>query len=147
MWPHFTVKEDSSHTIGVDFGSKIVNVGGKCVKLQIWDTAGQERFRSVATRYYRGAAGALLVYDITSRETFSELSTWLTDAKTMASPNIVILLVGNKKDLDSQREVTFLEASKFAQENGRYSFAHTINFILFALHHVFAFICLLSNFL
>ncbi|XP_033928005.1 LOW QUALITY PROTEIN: ras-related protein Rab-4B [Melopsittacus undulatus] len=110
-------KQDSNHTIGVEFGSKVVNVGGKTVKLQIWDTAGQERFRSVTRSYYRGAAGALLVYDITSRETYNALTNWLTDARTLASPNIVIILCGNKKDLDAEREVTFLEASRFAQEN------------------------------
>ncbi|KAJ6647374.1 Ras-related protein Rab-4B [Pseudolycoriella hygida] len=110
-------KEDSSHTIGVEFGSRIVNVGGKSVKLQIWDTAGQERFRSVTRSYYRGAAGALLVYDSTSRESFNTLSNWLNDARKMASPQIVILLVGNKKDLEEARQVTFLEASTFAQEN------------------------------
>lgn len=110
-------KEDSSHTIGVEFGSRIVNVGGKSVKLQIWDTAGQERFRSVTRSYYRGAAGALLVYDTTSRESFNTLSNWLNDARKMASPQIVILLVGNKKDLEEARQVTFLEASTFAQEN------------------------------
>lgn len=110
-------KQDSSHTIGVEFGSKVVNVGGKSVKLQIWDTAGQERFRSVTRSYYRGAAGALLVYDISSRETYNSLTNWLTDARTLASPNIVIILIGNKKDLDNDREVTFLEASRFAQEN------------------------------
>ncbi|CAG0888235.1 unnamed protein product [Darwinula stevensoni] len=110
-------KQDSSHTIGVEFGSKIVNVGGKAVKLQIWDTAGQERFRAVTRSYYRGAAGALLVYDLSSRETYTELSNWLTDARQLASPDIVILLVGNKKDLEADREVTFLEASCFAQEN------------------------------
>ena len=113
-----TFKEDSSHTIGVEFGSKIVPVGGRTVKLQIWDTAGQERFRSVTRSYYRGAAGALLVYDITSRESFNCLTNWLTDARTLASPQIVILMVGNKKDLEDEREVTFLEASRFAQENG-----------------------------
>lgn len=74
--------------------------------------------RSVTRSYYRGAAGALLVYDITSRDSFNALANWLRDARTLAGPNIVILLVGNKKDLDSKREVTFLEASKFAQENG-----------------------------
>lgn len=110
-------KAESNHTIGVEFGSKVVNVGGRSVKLQIWDTAGQERFRSVTRSYYRGAAGALLVYDITSRETYNALTNWLTDARTLASPNIVILLVGNKKDLEDDREVTFLEASRFAQEN------------------------------
>ncbi|XP_040301735.1 ras-related protein Rab-4B isoform X3 [Vulpes vulpes] len=111
-------KQDSNHTIGVEFGSRVVNVGGKTVKLQIWDTAGQERFRSVTRSYYRGAAGALLVYDITSRETYNSLAAWLTDARTLASPNIVVILCGNKKDLDPEREVTFLEASRFAQENG-----------------------------
>ncbi|XP_069625595.1 ras-related protein Rab-4A isoform X1 [Ranitomeya imitator] len=89
-------KEDSNHTIGVEFGSKIINVGGKYVKLQIWDTAGQERFR---------------------RETYNALTNWLTDARMLASQNIVIILCGNKKDLDADREVTFLEASRFAQEN------------------------------
>ncbi|XP_066931322.1 ras-related protein Rab-4B-like [Clytia hemisphaerica] len=110
-------KQDAHHTIGVEFGSKVVNIAGKSIKLQIWDTAGQERFRSVTRSYYRGAAGALLVYDITSRETYNNLTSWLTDARTLASPNIVIILLGNKKDLDADREVTFLEASRFAQEN------------------------------
>ncbi|XP_063700689.1 ras-related protein Rab-4B [Culicoides brevitarsis] len=110
-------KEGSSHTIGVEFGSKIINVGGKSIKLQIWDTAGQERFRSVTRSYYRGAAGALLVYDITNRDSFNVLENWLSDARTLASPNIVILLVGNKRDLEDEREVTFIEASNFAQAN------------------------------
>lgn len=110
-------KSDSTHTIGVEFGSKVINCGGKSVKLQVWDTAGQERFRSVTRSYYRGAAGALLVYDISNRESFNALTNWLTDARTLASPDIVIVLVGNKKDLDADREVTFMEASRFAQEN------------------------------
>uniref|UniRef100_U5EJ77 small monomeric GTPase n=1 Tax=Corethrella appendiculata TaxID=1370023 RepID=U5EJ77_9DIPT len=110
-------KDDSSHTIGVEFGSRIVNVGGKQIKLQIWDTAGQERFRSVTRSYYRGAAGALLVYDSTSRDSFNVLNNWLSDARTLASPNICILLVGNKRDMEEARQVTFLEASNFAQEN------------------------------
>ncbi|XP_077287571.1 ras-related protein Rab-4B-like [Arctopsyche grandis] len=110
-------KDDRCHTVGVEFGSKIINIGGKATKLQIWDTAGQERFRSVTKSYYRGAAGALLVYDSTSRDSFNALSNWLRDARTLASPNIVILLVGNKKDLEQAREVTFMEASQFAQEN------------------------------
>eukprot|EP00033_Pygsuia_biforma_P002237 GCRY01002477.1.p1 GENE.GCRY01002477.1~~GCRY01002477.1.p1 ORF type:complete len:212 (-),score=37.61 GCRY01002477.1:769-1404(-) len=111
-------KEDSTHTIGVEFGSKVVEVGeGQTVKLQIWDTAGQERFRSVTRSYYRGAAGALLVYDITSRESYNQLNNWLTDARALASPDIVIMLVGNKSDLEDDREVTFMEATRFAQEN------------------------------
>mmetsp|Transcript_7092 Transcript_7092/g.22709 ORF Transcript_7092/g.22709 Transcript_7092/m.22709 type:complete len:210 (-) Transcript_7092:161-790(-) len=109
--------EASTHTIGVEFGSKIISVGGKAIKLQIWDTAGQERFRSVTRSYYRGAAGAILVYDVTSRESFNHISSWLSDARALASPEIAIILVGNKIDLADDREVTFLEASRFAQEN------------------------------
>lgn len=110
-------KAESNHTIGVEFGSKIIQVGGKSVKLQIWDTAGQERFRSVTRSYYRGAAGALLVYDLTSRDSYNALGNWLGDARTLASPNIMILCVGNKKDLEDERQVTFMEASRFSQEN------------------------------
>lgn len=111
-------KKESTHTIGVEFGSKIVEVGGNSIKLQIWDTAGQERFRSVTRSYYRGAAGTILVYDVTSRESYNHVSTWLNDARSLANPDISIVLVGNKVDLTAEREVTFLEASRFAQENG-----------------------------
>lgn len=110
-------KENTTHTIGVEFGSKIINATNKSIKLQIWDTAGQERFRSVTRSYYRGAAGALLAYDITNRESFNSLQNWLTDARSLASPSIVIILVGNKKDLEAQREVTYEEACNFAKEN------------------------------
>ena len=75
--------------------------------------------RAVTRSYYRGAAGALLVYDISSRDSYNAISSWLSDARTLASPNIIVILVGNKKDLDSEREVTFMEATRFAQENGR----------------------------
>eukprot|EP01105_Mastigella_eilhardi_P020045 TRINITY_DN4750_c0_g1_i1.p1 TRINITY_DN4750_c0_g1~~TRINITY_DN4750_c0_g1_i1.p1 ORF type:complete len:248 (-),score=43.96 TRINITY_DN4750_c0_g1_i1:123-866(-) len=111
-------KRDSTHTIGVEFGAKLVDVGGKTLKLQIWDTAGQERFRSVTRSYYRGAAGALLVYDVTSRESYNHISSWLSDAKSLSNTKTVIMLVGNKIDLSAEREVTFLEASRFSQENG-----------------------------
>eukprot|EP01113_Clastostelium_recurvatum_P009554 TRINITY_DN1460_c0_g1_i2.p1 TRINITY_DN1460_c0_g1~~TRINITY_DN1460_c0_g1_i2.p1 ORF type:complete len:241 (-),score=47.38 TRINITY_DN1460_c0_g1_i2:135-779(-) len=110
-------KQESSHTIGVEFGSKIVEVGGRNVKLQIWDTAGQERFRSVTRSYYRGAAGAILVYDVSQRDTYNHLTSWLTDARTLANKDISIIMVGNKSDRTAEREVTFLEASRFAQEN------------------------------
>lgn len=86
------------------------------------DTAGQERFRSVTRSYYRGAAGALLTYDISSRDSFNSLQNWLTDARSLASPSIVIILVGNKKDLEAQREVSYQEASQFAKDNGNKSF-------------------------
>jgi len=109
-------KKESTHTIGVEFGSKIVEVGGRNVKLQIWDTAGQERFRSVTRSYYRGAAGAILVYDTTNRESYNHVSSWLSDARSLANKDIAIIIVGNKTDL-TNREVTFLEASRYAQEN------------------------------
>jgi len=109
---------DSPHTIGVEFGTRIVEVMGKKIKLQIWDTAGQERFRAVTRSYYRGAAGALLVYDITRRITYNHLTSWLTDARNLTNPNTVIMLIGNKKDLDAQRDVTYEEAAQFAKENG-----------------------------
>merc|ERR1712047_86925 len=111
-------KEDSAHTIGVEFGSKIIEVSGQKIKLQIWDTAGQERFRAVTRSYYRGAAGALMVYDVTRRSTYNHLSSWLTDARNLTNPNTVIFLIGNKCDLEAQRDVTYEEARQFAEENG-----------------------------
>ena len=112
------VSSDSPHTIGVEFGTRIIEVKGQKVKLQIWDTAGQERFRAVTRSYYRGAAGALLVYDITRRATYNHLTSWLTDARNLTNPNTVIMLIGNKKDADEQRDVTYEEASQFAEEHG-----------------------------
>eukprot|EP01132_Coremiostelium_polycephalum_P009623 gene9623-11793_t len=111
-------KTQSNHTIGVDFASKIVEVGGRAVKLQIWDTAGQERFRSVTRSYYRGSAGVILVYDISNRESYNHITNWLSDARALASKDVTIILVGNKSDIpDNEREVTFNEASTIAQEN------------------------------
>ena len=104
-------------TIGVEFGARMVTIDHRQVKLQIWDTAGQESFRSITRSYYRGAAGALLVYDITRRETFSHLARWLEEAKQNASTNMVIMLIGNKSDLDHRRQVTFDEGAQFAREN------------------------------
>lgn len=106
-----------SHTVGVEFGTRVINIGDHCVKLQIWDTAGQERFRSVTRSYYRASAGALLVFDVTRRETFVHLTNWLTDCRNQTNPNAVILLIGNKCDLSEQRQVSFEEAQTFAQEN------------------------------
>ncbi|CAE6431534.1 unnamed protein product [Rhizoctonia solani] len=110
-------KEHSQHTIGVEFSSRTINIGEKRVKLQLWDTAGQERFRSVTRSYYRGAAACLLVYDITSRASFLNLSRWLADARALASPQLVAVLVGNKTDREEEREVEWSEASKWASEN------------------------------
>jgi len=108
--------EDNPHTIGVEFGTRIVEIQEKPVKLQIWDTAGQERFRAVTRSYYRGAAGALLVYDVSRRETFNHISNWLQDARNLTSDATCLVLIGNKSDL-GVREVSFEEAQRFADEN------------------------------
>jgi len=105
-------------TIGVEFGARMVNLDGdKLVKLQIWDTAGQESFRSITRSYYRGAAGALLVYDITRRDTFQHLSRWLEEARQHAQSNMVIMLIGNKNDLEHRRAVSTEEGKAFAEAN------------------------------
>ncbi|XP_022152163.1 ras-related protein RABB1b-like [Momordica charantia] len=105
-------------TIGAEFGSRIVNINGGHIKLQIWDTAGQEKFRSITRFYYRGAAAALLVYDITRRETFDNLASWLEDVRQQANSNMTIMLVGNKADLTHQRLVSKEEGEQFAKQNG-----------------------------
>lgn len=105
-------------TIGVEFGARLINIQGKSVKLQIWDTAGQESFRSITRSYYRGACGALLVYDVTQRESFTHLQSWLEDAKANANTALVIMLIGNKCDLESARQVSREEGEAFARRNG-----------------------------
>ncbi|KAI6782349.1 uncharacterized protein J7T54_008435 [Emericellopsis cladophorae] len=105
----------SSQTIGVEFASKIIRVGTgarrKRIKLQLWDTAGTERFRSVSRSYYRGAAGAILVYDLTSHTSFRSLQPFLNDARALASPNLSLMLVGNKLDLAEDSPDTNLPPS------------------------------------
>jgi len=105
-------------TIGVEFGARMITIDGKQIKLQIWDTAGQESFRSITRSYYRGAAGALLVYDITRRETFNHLTSWLDDARQHANSNMTIMLIGNKCDLEQRRAVSLEEGQQFANEHG-----------------------------
>jgi len=105
-------------TIGVEFGARMVTVQGKQIKLQIWDTAGSESFQSITRSYYRGAAGALLVYDVTRRETFDHLTRWLEEARQNANANMVVMLIGNKVDLEARRVVSYEEGQKFAQEHG-----------------------------
>ena len=105
-------------TIGVEFGGRMINIDeDKKIKLQIWDTAGQEAFRSITRSYYRGAAGALLVYDITRRNTFNHLTTWLEDARHHSNNNMVIMLIGNKSDLEDERDVKREEGEAFAREH------------------------------
>jgi len=104
-------------TIGVEFGSRLITIGNEQVKLQMWDTAGQEVFRSITRSYYRNAAGALLVYDITRRETFDHMKRWLEEARQNTAASTKIILVGNKSDLEARRQVQREEGEKFAKEN------------------------------
>lgn len=105
-------------TIGVEFGARLITIEGQQIKLQIWDTAGQESFRSITRSYYRDAAGALLVYDITRRESFNHLSRWLEEARQNGNPSMTVMLIGNKTDLEHRRAVSTKEGEIFAQENG-----------------------------
>ncbi|KAG2483284.1 hypothetical protein HYH03_017831 [Edaphochlamys debaryana] len=90
------------------------------VKFEIWDTAGQERYHSLAPMYYRGAAAAIIVYDITSPDSFTRAKSWVRELQRQGNPNMIMALAGNKADLESQRAVTAEEAQAYAAENGLY---------------------------
>lgn len=105
-------------TIGVEFGTRTIVIDDKSIKLQIWDTAGQESFASITRSYYRGAAGALLVYDVTKRQSFNHVKIWMDEAKRNAPSTLVSILVGNKSDLDRKRAVSYKEGEEFAKEHG-----------------------------
>ena len=107
---------DSKSTIGVEFATRSIQVDSKTIKAQIWDTAGQERYRAITSAYYRGAVGALLVYDISKHQTYENVQRWLRELRDHADANIVIMLVGNKSDLRHLRAVPTEEAKQFASE-------------------------------
>ena len=123
--------EDSKATVGVEFGSKQFNIEGHSIKAQIWDTAGQERYKAITSAYYKGAKGAFIVYDITRKNSFESIDKWINDVTSVADKKITIVLIGNKSDLEDQRQVTkeqgedkanklqvaFLETSAFSGEN------------------------------
>ncbi|KAL2904480.1 Ras-related protein RABA2a [Bienertia sinuspersici] len=109
---------ESKSTIGVEFATRTLQVEGRTVKAQIWDTAGQERYRAITSAYYRGALGALLVYDVTKPTTFDNVSRWLKELRDHADANIVIMLIGNKTDLKHLRAVATEDAQSFAEKEG-----------------------------
>ncbi|KAH0731393.1 hypothetical protein KY290_002414 [Solanum tuberosum] len=109
---------DSKSTIGVEFQTRTVSIQSKVIKAQIWDTAGQERYRAVTSAYYRGALGAMLVYDITKRQTFDHVARWVEELRAHADSSIVIMLIGNKADLVDSRAVPTEDAVEFAERQG-----------------------------
>ena len=133
--------EDSKATVGVEFGSKQFNVEGHIIKAQIWDTAGQERYKAITSAYYKGAKGAFVVYDITRKSSFESIDKWVSDLTSAADKKLTIVVIGNKSDLEDQRQVTkeqgqekasklevaFLETSAFSGENLDKAFEMMIN--------------------
>jgi Ras-related protein Rab-1A len=105
-------------TIGVDFKVKTLKVDNKQVKMQIWDTAGQERFRTVVSSYFRGSHGLFLIYDITNKDSFKNLENWLKEIEGEASEKVLKILIGNKCDLEEDRDIKFEEGQAFANRNG-----------------------------
>ena len=112
-----TFDENSQATLGVEFMAKIIQTEKQHrIQLQLWDTAGQELFRSVTRGYYRGSAGALILFDISNRDSFENVEKWLQDVKDVAREDVVLILIGNKSDLESKRQVKYEEANDFAQK-------------------------------
>merc|ERR1712028_79215 len=109
-----TYTESYISTIGVDFKIRTIQLDGKTIKLQIWDTAGQERFRTITSSYYRGAHGIIVVYDVTDSESFNNVKQWLHEIDRYACEGVNKLLVGNKCDLTTKKQVEYNAAKEFA---------------------------------
>ncbi len=109
---------ESKSTIGVEFATRSVAIENKTIKAQIWDTAGQERYRAITSAYYRGAVGALVVYDMTKDTSFENVGKWLAELKENATADITMMLVGNKSDLVQARVVTTEQGQAFADDAG-----------------------------
>jgi small GTP-binding protein len=110
--------ETERPTVHLEFGSRMVNISGHKIKLNVWDTAGQERFRSMTRAYFRGSQAVFLVFDVTNRNSFNHLDTWADDAHKLSPPNSVKVLVGNKVDLQNTRAVATAEGEAFADRQG-----------------------------
>ncbi|KAJ8262040.1 hypothetical protein GJAV_G00161400 [Gymnothorax javanicus] len=110
--------EKQQNTIGVDFTVRTLDIEGKKVKMQVWDTAGQERFRTITQSYYRSAHGAMITYDLTRRGTFESVTHWIQEVLQYGAASVLLMLIGNKADLDSERQVLFEEACTLAEEQG-----------------------------
>ncbi|XP_072952655.1 ras-related protein RHN1-like isoform X2 [Typha angustifolia] len=105
-------------TIGAAFFSQILSLNEATIKFDIWDTAGQERYHSLAPMYYRGAAAAIVVYDISSSDSFTRAQKWVQELQRQGNPYLVMALVGNKVDLETKRKVEAEKGMQYAEENG-----------------------------
>ncbi|XP_053506429.1 ras-related protein Rab-19 [Ictalurus furcatus] len=110
--------ERQQSTIGVDFIVRTLNIQGRKVKMQVWDTAGQERFRTITQSYYRSAHAAMITYDITRGATFNSVPQWIREMEQYGAANVLLALIGNKCDLESERQVEFNEACTVAKQKG-----------------------------
>ena len=115
---HDKFNEEFQSTIGVEFGAKNIKIEDKIYRIQIWDTAGQETFRSITRAYYKNSVCACVVYDITNRNSFQNIKSWIEDCKKQSPKSVFLVLIGNKIDLENKREVTYEEGSIYAQKNG-----------------------------
>ena len=115
---HNKFTEDYQATIGVEFGAKNIELNDQIYRIQIWDTAGQENFRSITRAYYKNSVCAMVVYDITNRDSFEHVQNWIEDVRNQSPKTVLIILVGNKIDLEDQRIVTYDEGNEFAMKNG-----------------------------
>lgn len=104
-------------TIGVEFDVKNLEINEKIFRIQIWDTAGQENFKSITKAYYKNCVCAMVVYDITKRQTFDNIQTWLDDVRNESPKNALIILIGNKIDLYQERQISYDEGNDFAKKN------------------------------
>jgi len=120
-----TFTERLGSTIGVDFSMKTLDIDGKRVKLQVWDTAGQERFRTITQSYYRSANGVIIAYDITNAETFRSVDHWLEDVQRYTSKDICKVLIGNKSDLETKRQIAESDAQAYSERQGMLTFMET----------------------
>lgn len=111
---------ESKSTIGVEFATRSLNIDGKVIKAQIWDTAGQERYRAITSAYYRGAVGALLVYDVTRHVTFQSIVRWLKELRDHTDPNVIVMLIGNKSDLRHLVAVPTEDGKTLAEKENLY---------------------------
>ena len=116
-YSHNKFTDDYQATIGVEFGAKNTQINGKTCRIQIWDTAGQENFRSITRAYYKNSVCALVVYDITNRESFNNVQTWIEDCLSQSPKTVLLVLVGNKIDLKDSRKVTLDEGKELAEKN------------------------------